>query len=136
MLRSVPVDRCNPGVGLPRAVPVGRSQSIGLGIDVSLLPSLLLSPRCFPCFVFDWSYQRPHVSISEATVFLGWSRTEMFAAIAAGEIEVTSTALGSWIWREELMTKALEVWPPDVIEDALGADADSVLPAGVRLAEV
>jgi hypothetical protein len=34
---------------------------------------------------------RPHVSIAEATVLLGWSRGEMSHAIAAGEVEVTAT---------------------------------------------
>lgn len=81
-------------------------------------------------------HQRPHVSISEATALLGWSRGEMSQAIAAGEVEVTETALDRWIWREELMAKALEVWTPEVIEEALGADADGVLPDAIRLIDV
>jgi hypothetical protein len=35
-------------------------------------------------------HQRPHVSIAEATVLLGWSGGEMSRAIEAGEVEVTS----------------------------------------------
>lgn len=35
---------------------------------------------------------------------------------------------GTWIWREELMAKALEIGSPEVIEEALGADAARVLP--------
>ena len=58
-------------------------------------------------------YQRPHVSIAEATVLLGWSRGEMSQAIAAGEIEINTTSVGKWIWREELMAKALELWTPE-----------------------
>jgi hypothetical protein len=81
-------------------------------------------------------HQRPHVSIAEATVLLGWSRGEMSQAIAAGEVEVTSTYLGKWLWREELMAKALELWSPEIIEDALGADADGVLPEAVRLIDL
>ena len=81
-------------------------------------------------------HQRPHVSISEATALLGWSRGEMSQSIAAGEVEVTETALDRWIWREELMAKALEVWTPEVIEEALGADADGVLPEAIRLIDV
>lgn len=80
--------------------------------------------------------QRPHVSISEATVHLGWSRGEMSQAIAAGEVEVTETALDKWIWREELMAKALELWTPEVIEEALGDNADAVLPGSIRLTDV
>jgi hypothetical protein len=81
-------------------------------------------------------HQRPHVSISEATGLLGWSRGEMSQAIAAGEIEVNATSVGKWIWREELMAKALEIWAPEVIEEALGADADGVLPNSIRLTDV
>ena len=80
--------------------------------------------------------QRPHVRIAEATVLLGWSRGEMSGAISSGEIEVSSTSLSTWIWREELMAKALELWAPEVIEEALGPDADAVLPEGVRVVDV
>ena len=38
-------------------------------------------------------HQRPHVSISEATVLLGWSRGEMTQAIAAGDQLRASTPL-------------------------------------------
>jgi hypothetical protein len=81
-------------------------------------------------------HQRPHVSIAEATVLLGWSRGEMSQALGAGEVEVTSTSVGKWFWREELMAKALELWSPEVIEEALGADAEGVLPEAVRLIDL
>jgi hypothetical protein len=81
-------------------------------------------------------HQRPHVTIAEATVLLGWSRSEMSHAIATGEVEVSSTAIDSWIWREELMAKALEIWSFEIIEEALGADADGALPDGIRLEEL
>jgi hypothetical protein len=81
-------------------------------------------------------HQRPHVSIAEATVLLGWSPGEMARAIGAGEVEVTSTPVGEWLWREELMAKALELWPAEVIEDALGVDAEGVLPEAVRLIDL
>jgi hypothetical protein len=81
-------------------------------------------------------HQRPHVTITEAAVLLGWSRADMSRAIAAGEIEINATSIGKWIWREELMAKALEIWSLQAIEEALGADADSVLPEGLRLVEL
>jgi hypothetical protein len=81
-------------------------------------------------------HQRPHVTIAEATAFLGWTRSEMSQAIAQGEVEVNSTSLGTWIWSEELMAKALEIWSPEVIEEALGADADRVVPDGIRLTDL
>lgn len=34
------------------------------------------------------------------------------------------------------MAKALVMWSPEVIEEALGADADGVLPDGVRLTDL
>jgi hypothetical protein len=60
----------------------------------------------------------------------------MKAAIAAGEIELTPTAQGKWMTLEELMAKALETWPREVIEEALGADAETVLPEAERLIEL
>jgi hypothetical protein len=81
-------------------------------------------------------HQRPHVSISDATALLGWTRGEMRTAIAAGEVALMETPLGRWIWREELMAKALEQWPREMIDEALGADAPAVLPPAVQLVEV
>jgi hypothetical protein len=81
-------------------------------------------------------HDRPHVSISEATDLLSWTRREMAEAIAAGEVELMTTPLGKWFWREELMSKALEIWPLEVIEEALGSDADRVLPPALRTAEL
>jgi len=86
--------------------------------------------------VFVAACALPLVTIAEATALLGWSRGEMTQAIAAGEIEVTVTSVGKWIWREELMAKALELWSIEAIEEALGADADSVLPDGIRLTDL
>ena len=81
-------------------------------------------------------HPRPHVSISQATDLLGWTRAEMTAAIASGEVELMTTPLGKWFWREELMSKALETWPLDVIEEALGAEADTILPQALHTAEL
>ena len=81
-------------------------------------------------------HPRPHVSISQATDLLGWTRREMQKAIASGEVELMTTPLGKWFWREELMSKALETWPLEIIEEALGADADRVLPQAIRTAEL
>jgi hypothetical protein len=81
-------------------------------------------------------HQPPHVTIAEATVLLGWSRGEMSRAIAVGEVEVMATPLGKWLWVEELMAKALELWSPETIEEALGAEAHGVLPEAVRLIDL
>jgi hypothetical protein len=40
------------------------------------------------------------------------------AGAEGGEIEIADTSVGKWIWREELMAKALEVWSLETIEAA------------------
>jgi hypothetical protein len=78
----------------------------------------------------------PHVSIMQATRLLGWSRRQMSEAIESGEVELWTTPLGKWFPRAEMMAKALEIWPMDVIEEALGDEADGILPQAIRSAEL
>ena len=47
----------------------------------------------------------------------------------------TPTRLGKWVWREDLVAKAFELWSHETIEEALGAEA-SVLPAALRTREL
>jgi hypothetical protein len=79
---------------------------------------------------------RPHVSISQATRLLGWTQRQMSEAIEAGEVGLWTTPLGKWFPRAEMMAKALEIWPLHVIEEALGDDADGILPQAIRSAEL
>jgi hypothetical protein len=79
---------------------------------------------------------RPHVSIMQAEGLLGWTRKQMYEAIENGEVELWTTPLGKWFPRTEMMAKALEIWPMHVIEEALGDDADGVLPQAIRSAEL
>lgn len=60
----------------------------------------------------------------------------MAEAIRAGEVVVTSTAERERLDSRELVAKALEVWPLDAIEEALGADADRILPPALRLVDL
>ena len=78
----------------------------------------------------------PHVSIMQATRLLGWSRRQMSEAIESGEVELWTTPLGKWFPRAEMMAKALEIWPMHIIEEALGDDADGILPQAIRSAEL
>lgn len=94
----------------------------------------MLEPQLIDRIRHIFLHPRPHVSISSATALLGWSRREMTDAIATGEIDLMTTPLGKWVSRQELMAKVLELWPREVIEEALGADAEEVLPHEVRLA--
>jgi hypothetical protein len=81
-------------------------------------------------------HPRPQVSISQAAALLGWSRGRMSEAIEAGEVELWATPVGKWFPRVEMMAKALEVWPLHLIEEALGDDAEGVLPQAIRCAEL
>jgi len=79
---------------------------------------------------------RPHVSIMQAEGLLGWTRRQMSEAIEAGDVELWTTPLGKWFPRAEMMAKALEIWPMHVIEEALGDEADGILPQAIRSAEL
>jgi hypothetical protein len=97
----------------------------------TMLESELIS-RIRHIFLQPW----PHVSIMQAEGLLGWSRRQMSEAIENGEVELGPTPLGKWFPRAEMMAKALEVWPLHVIEEALGDDADGILPQAIRSAEL
>ena len=56
--------------------------------------------------------------------------------IADGAIVAISTGVGRRIVREEMVAAAMRVWPQDLIEEALGADAAGVMPEAVRLVEL
>ena len=79
---------------------------------------------------------RAHVTLEEATELLGWPESRMEAAVHAGEIEITSTSLDQIVWREELMAKALDTWPREAIEEALGVHVETVLPYAVQLTDL
>jgi hypothetical protein len=81
-------------------------------------------------------HEQPSVSIADATVLLGWSRSEMNRAIAAGEIETTTNCSGKAVRIEEVVVKAMELWPLETIEAALGKDAALVLPPALRTRKV
>src|SRR3954447_23404279 len=72
------------------------------------------------------------VTVGEAAGMLGWSRGEMDAAIANGEIEVVGTCSGTRVEMRELAEVALQRWSLVTIEEALGRDAASILPDGLR----
>ena len=77
-------------------------------------------------------HDEPSVSIETATSLLGWSRAEMLQAIATIEIEARLGCSGRVVAIEEVVAKALELWPLEEIEDALGRHAALVLPPELR----
>ena len=72
----------------------------------------------------------------QAEGLLGWTRRQMSEAIACGEVELWTTPLGKWFPRAEMMAKSLECWRMHVIKEALGDDADGILPQAIRSAEL
>jgi hypothetical protein len=81
-------------------------------------------------------HRRSRVSLARARALLGWTAREISEAIRDGEIEAVKTPAGKRIPRDELWAKALELWALDAIEEALGPDADRVLPPSLRLADL
>src|SRR5438270_4599648 len=81
-------------------------------------------------------HPRPHVSILQATALLGWSRRQMSEAIENGEVELWTTPLRKWFPSAEMMAKALEIWPMNVIEDALGSEAEGIVPQAILSARL
>jgi hypothetical protein len=77
-------------------------------------------------------HHEARVTVGEAAGMIGWSRGEMDAAVANGEIEVVGTGSGTRIELRELAEVAVQRWPLVTIEEALGCDAASILPAGLR----
>lgn len=77
-------------------------------------------------------HEARYVSIPDAAAMLGWSRSELLQAIAAHELEATTTCAGKAVPIEEIVAKALEQWPLEAIEAALGNDAARVLPPSLR----
>jgi hypothetical protein len=94
---------------------------------------IMLEPALIARIRDIFLHQASHVSVAAAAGLLGWSPGRMNGAIASGEVDLLMEAGHQWIAREELMAKALESWSAEMIEEALGADAASILPEGRRL---
>ncbi|HXA16121.1 MAG TPA: hypothetical protein VN380_03975 [Thermoanaerobaculia bacterium] len=57
-------------------------------------------------------------------------------AVSTPTVELWTTPLGKWFPRAEMMAKALEIWPMHVIKEALGDDAEGILPQAIRNSEL
>jgi len=77
-------------------------------------------------------HDRPFVSIREAAALLHWSREQIRAALAGQEVYVLTASSGKVIPRDELIALALQAWPLEWIEEALGPRAGDVLPEPIR----
>jgi hypothetical protein len=79
---------------------------------------------------------RPSIALMPAAELLGLTLKELKREIEDGAIVAVSTRLGQRIPREEMMAAAMQVWEQAVIEEALGDDAEAVLPEAIRLVEL
>jgi hypothetical protein len=92
----------------------------------------MLNPSLIQRIRAIFLHHEPRVTVGDAAGMLGWSRGEMDAAIANGEIEVVGTCSGTRIELRELAEVALQRWTLVTIEEALGRDAALILPPGLR----
>jgi hypothetical protein len=79
---------------------------------------------------------RLHVSLITAAGLLGVTIREVRREIEDGAIVAVSTRVGLRIAREEIVASAMRMWEQAVIEEALGGDAERVLPEAIRLVEL
>jgi hypothetical protein len=77
-------------------------------------------------------HHEPRVTIGAAARMLGWTRAELNAAVRDGDVEAIATPSGKMIDLPELELQALQLWSLNMIEDALGPDAEFVMPPAVR----
>jgi hypothetical protein len=104
----------------------------GILLDTNKRSYIMLDPLLIQRIRSIFLHHEACVTVGEAAGMLGWSRGEMDAAIANGEIEVVGTGCGTRIELRELAEVALQRWPLVTIEEALGRNAMSILPAGLR----
>jgi len=79
---------------------------------------------------------RHSYTIEETATLLGYSHEELLAAISRGDLAIEGVGEIPRIEWEELALAAVERWPQEVIEDALGDDSPSVVPELVRLTDL
>lgn len=72
----------------------------------------------------------------ECASLLACSHEEVIIAIAHGDLAVELAGTIPRVPWEEVALAAAERWPQDVIEEALGAEAASVIPELVRLTDL
>src|SRR3954452_18982811 len=93
-------------------------------------PPIMLDPTLIKRIRAIFLHHEARVTVGEAAGMLGWPRGDMDAAIANGEIEVVGRGSGARVEVRELAEVALQRWSLVTIEEALGRDAASILPAG------
>ena len=95
---------------------------------MSGMADLLLTARIRAIFL----HHESRVTVGDAARMLGWTRAELNVAIQNGDVEVVTTRNRKMMDLQELELQALQLWSLNTIEEALGPDADLVMPPALR----
>jgi hypothetical protein len=79
---------------------------------------------------------KPAYHLREAAKVLGMKVRELRGWVAAGEIEVVEVEGGDAIAWAELVFFAMDLWPQEEIEAALGAEVAEAIPELLRLTDL
>jgi hypothetical protein len=75
-------------------------------------------------------------SDAEAAEMLGMELVDLQRRMESGEIEGVRNCCGMTVSRAELISFAMDYWPQEMIEDALGDDLGDAIPKLLRLASL
>jgi len=75
-------------------------------------------------------------SNAEAAELLGMPLPDLATLIESGELEGVRTCRGMTLSRKELISFAMDYWPQETIEEALGDDLAKAIPKLLRLADL
>jgi hypothetical protein len=75
-------------------------------------------------------------SPAEAAEILGMEPPDLKTLMESGELEGIRTSCGMTLSRKELISFAMDQWPQEAIEEALGDDLTKAMPKLLRLADL
>jgi hypothetical protein len=75
-------------------------------------------------------------SDAEAAEILGIEPLDLKKRMESGELEGVRTCCGMTVSREELISFAMDYWPQEAIEEALGDEVANAIPKLLRLADL
>ena len=75
-------------------------------------------------------------SDAEAAEVLAMELLDLKRRMESGEVEAVRTCRGMTVSREELISFAMDYWPQEMIEEALGDDLATAIPKLIRLAKL
>jgi hypothetical protein len=75
-------------------------------------------------------------SDADAAEMLGMELLDLNRRMESGEIEGVRTCCGMTVSREEIISFAMDFWPQEMIEEALGDDLADAIPELLRLASL